>query len=235
MTTVVVYREHITQEDLDCILDGYECIRSPLHDHDVFENGPHVGDLKKAHWHIVFQNSLTKTQRKYFNRLVGLSDNFLHQEVMSGAGILKYLTHEDKENKYHYNKDEIRATEYFDWDFALTYVKHPKQESFLKEICSLVIDNDIYEYSDYIDMLLSLDNQDLIEYGFRHESKMKHLIDSRRYKAMVQHEDRLADALMKERELNSQMLELLKYITDNSKTDQDIVNDLVKKMYEKML
>lgn len=235
MTTVCVYLEHITQEDLDAILDGYECIRSPLHDKDVFEEGPHKGELKKAHWHVVFQYALKPSQKKYFNRLVGLSDNFLHQEVMSGEGILKYLTHEDKPNKYHYNQEDIRATEFFDWDYALTYVKKPKQKSYLKELCDIVISNEIYEYADFAELLLQNENEELTEYAFRHESKIKHLIDSRRYRAMAKHEDKLADALMKERELNGQMLELLKYITENSKTDQDIVNDLIKKMYEKML
>lgn len=232
MTTVIVYQEHITQADLDCILDGYECIRSPLHDKDIYDTGLHKGELKKPHWHVVFQNGLTTSQRKYFNRCVGLSDNFLHQEVLSGEGILKYLTHEDQENKYHYDKNDIRATDTFDWDYALTYEKHPKQQSFYKEIFQIIIDNDFCEYSDFIEYMLAYPKEEVTDYAFKHEIKFKHFIDSRRYKAHAIHEDRLSDSLMKEREINDQLLQLLNYMSASEEEDITLSN-ILKNIYEK--
>lgn len=233
MTTVIVYLEHIAQADLDDLLSGYQACRSPIHDRDVYKSGPHAGETKKPHWHIVFQVALTKAQKKRFNNLCGLSENFLHQDVEDGEKMLRYLCHEDNPEKAQYNKADIMSTDVFDWDYCMQYKKHGKQKTYLRELCSLVIDNEIFEYSDYMDLLLSQDNEELVEYGFKHESKIKHLIDSRRYKALATHTDRLSDALMKEREINHQMLELLKYITTPDEQASELLQKLLHEMYTK--
>lgn len=234
MTTVIVYEENITQQDLDDLLSGYQACRSPLHDKDIYKAGLFAGQPKKAHWHVVFQVALTKSMKKRFNHLCGLSENFLHQEVEDGEKMLRYLCHEDNPEKAQYDKEDIFCTPYFDWDYCMEYKKHKIQKSYLKELCDIVISNDIYEFADFAELLwLNNDNEELAEYAFHHESKIKHFIDSRRYRAMAKHEDRLADALMQERHINDQMLELLKYITTPDEQSSKLLQKLLHEMYTK--
>lgn len=232
ITTVIVYQENITQKDLDDLLSGYQACRSPLHDKDIIKSGPRSGETKKAHWHVVFQYALTKSVKKRFNKLCGLSENFMHQDVHDGAKMLRYLCHEDNPEKAQYDKKDIMVTDFFDWEYCMKYLKHGSK-SYLKELCDIVISNEIYEYADFAELLLQNENEELTEYAFRHEAKIKHLIDSRRYRALATHTDRLSDALMKERELNHQMLDLLKYITTPDEQASELLQKLLHEMYTK--
>lgn len=76
-----------------------------LHDKDVYEDGEHIGELKKPHWHVVikfpnavWQNSLAKE--------LGISSNYLEQAKNLDNALL-YLVHDGYEDKAQYDLNEV--------------------------------------------------------------------------------------------------------------------------------
>lgn len=127
--TVVVYQEHITEEDLDIILDdmGVKCARSPLHAQDRYDKSsvrkwekrhtnpteeelkrkPVEGELKKPHWHVSFQ---LKGRKKLENILKMLDAELGVTSVWKDNDpehAIRYLCHLDSPKKTQYPIQEV--------------------------------------------------------------------------------------------------------------------------------
>lgn len=77
-----------------------------LHDKDVYEDGEHQGELKKAHWHVVlkFKNAVWNTA---IAKELGITPNYL-EACKNLDDALLYLVHFGYENrKYEYNLEEV--------------------------------------------------------------------------------------------------------------------------------
>lgn len=125
--TVIVYEEHVTEEDLDIILEdmGVKCARSPLHDQDRYDKSslrkwdrnhenpteeelktrPVLGALKKNHWHVTFQSDGNKTKRTILrmleNDIADLHVSSVWKENDKEHAI-RYLCHLDSPKKAQY-------------------------------------------------------------------------------------------------------------------------------------
>lgn len=98
--TLVAYPESLPPDwvaKLDLMGIGYSWA---LHDKDVETDGT----PKKPHIHIFFQASLNAKQKKYVGEVTGIK---FHIDVQSPEDMYEYLTHENDENKYHYDKSII--------------------------------------------------------------------------------------------------------------------------------
>lgn len=73
-----------------------------LHDQDVYEDGEHAGEVKKAHWHLVlrFKNAVWNTA---VAKELGITPNYLEPCKDVDASLL-YLVHygNDKKAQYEY-------------------------------------------------------------------------------------------------------------------------------------
>ena len=113
---------------------------SPLHDKDI---NP-IGELKKPHFHILLCFNGPTT----YNKVLSITDSLnstIPQRVLSCKGIIRYFTHEDNPEKYHYNSDDIITLNGLDLksftDLTITQVLHIK-----KDIIRIINDNNINSY-----------------------------------------------------------------------------------------
>lgn len=76
-----------------------------LHDKDVYEDGEHEGETKKAHWHIIvrFKNAVWNTA---VAKELGIEPNYL-EACKDGDSALLYLVHYGKEEKFQYEYEEV--------------------------------------------------------------------------------------------------------------------------------
>lgn len=126
--TFVVYPESVVEDWKEQLQQlGLQCAISPLHDKDI---NP-TGELKKAHYHVLvcFNGPTT------YNKVLSITESLkgtIPQRVLSCKGIIRYFTHEDNPEKYHYNSEDITVINGLDLksfnDLTSTQVLHIKKE-----------------------------------------------------------------------------------------------------------
>lgn len=161
-------------------LRGIPVCISPYHDKDVNPDGT----PKKPHYHIIlcFPNTTT------YNNVKSITDS-LNQPIPISLdavnGYYRYLTHKDNPEKYQYSPEDIETLNGFSIDdfVELTYTQ-------VKTICiylqQLIIDNNILEYSDLLDYLLTNDLYTELDVASNHTLLFNTYICSRRNKIKSQ-------------------------------------------------
>lgn len=103
----VLYPEDPTHlEAVEKLKTGGYNFAAILHDQDVYEDGEHKGELKKAHWHIVlkFPNAVWNTA---VAKDLGITENYLEKCKALDAALL-YLVHFGYEDtKYQYDAQDV--------------------------------------------------------------------------------------------------------------------------------
>ncbi len=79
-----------------------------LHDQDTYEDGDHIGELKKLHWHVVikFPNAVWN---EALAKELGITSNYL-EKAKSLDGALLYLVHYGFDEKYQYDIEQVFGT-----------------------------------------------------------------------------------------------------------------------------
>lgn len=124
---------------------------SPLHDKDVDPNG----EVKKAHWHIVFAFDSVKS----YDQVKDICDLICAtppQVCFSLRGQIRYFCHLDNPDKYPYNPDEI-FTHCLDIQ-ELLKKSQGEIHHMLKNILQFCRDNKIVEFCDLIDYCVDQDD-----------------------------------------------------------------------------
>lgn len=101
---------------------GFKAI---LHDKDKNKDG----ELKKPHYHILFQGVLSSVEWK---RVYALSAVKHHVDFYTADDAEKYLTHEGKTDKFHYSSDDVITSKTWDvdtWEDILEKEKELKEKS----------------------------------------------------------------------------------------------------------
>lgn len=130
---------------------------SPLHDQDL--NGD--GSEKKAHIHFV----LTYEGNKSFEQVQEITDR-LHCPIPQMCGnmraMVRYLIHIDNPDKHQYKREDIRCYGGFALD---DYFGRSQTENraILKEIIKFCQDNEIHEFSELVDAVWALEDNDWID------------------------------------------------------------------------
>lgn len=161
-------------------LRGIPVCISPYHDKDVNPDGT----PKKPHYHIIlcFPNTTT------YNNVKSITDS-LNQPIPISLdavnGYYRYLTHKDNPEKYQYSPEDIDTLNGFSIDdfVELTYTQ-------VKTICiylqQLIIDNNILEYSDLLDYLLTNELYTELDVASNHTLLFNTYICSKRNKIKSQ-------------------------------------------------
>lgn len=120
---LLLYDEDETHKAcLEKLASGYKYI-AILHDKDRWtdeENlpeGVQVGDLKKAHWHVIIRFPQGRWDTAVSKEL-GIAINYI-QKCVSYEGSLLYLVHHGLPHKYQYSIDECKGTLIKDLEKAL--------------------------------------------------------------------------------------------------------------------
>ena len=171
----VLYPESAPEDWREILkLKGITFAVSPLHNKDF---NP-TGELKKEHYHIILCYGSPTT----FNNVKSITDE-LNQPIPipleSVRGYYRYFTHLDNPEKYQYNSTEIELYNGFDVTDVLNQFEVFQS---LKNIQTIILENDILEYSDLVDYLLSCDFMELWNVACSHTLFLNTYITSRRNK-----------------------------------------------------
>lgn len=114
---LMLYPEDITHcKALEYIEKNYDCCYI-LHDKDIItqndidnhpDSGFVLGELKKAHWHIVLRVSGARWVSALASEF-GVTSNYF-KKCDSYEKALQYLTHYNNEDKYQYSIDEVKGS-----------------------------------------------------------------------------------------------------------------------------
>lgn len=102
----VLYPEDPTHvAAIDKLMNGGYNFAGILHDEDVWDEGDHIGEKKKPHWHIVlkFKNAVWN---EALAKELGIEPHYL-QKCKSLDGALVYLVHDGFDDKYQYDLEKV--------------------------------------------------------------------------------------------------------------------------------
>lgn len=173
----VGYPESLPTDWLDKLREtGLQIAISPLHDKDI---NP-TGEQKKEHYHIIFNYDGPTT----YNHVKELCDSLnmtIPIKLESLRGMYRYHLHLDNPEKYQYDDRDRTLLGGFDVSQvnALTYTEIGK---LLREIQSFIKNNDIYEYSDLLDVLLDNEKFEMWDVARNHTILLNSYITSKRHK-----------------------------------------------------
>lgn len=171
----VVYPDSLPDDWINLLrLKGTACAVSPLHDKDINPDG----SLKKAHYHIIlsFGNPTT------YNNVKNFADDFngtIPQYLESVVGYYRYLTHRDNPEKAQYNEEEIQVFNGFD---PVELMTESEITNLLKQIINIIKLNDLCEFQDLVDYLLSHDLHDNLVALEKHPYFVHLYLNSKRHK-----------------------------------------------------
>lgn len=129
--------------------------------HDKDKNP--TGEQKKPHFHVLlcYDGPTTYSSVKELGEKIGCANGIV-QPVGSVRGMIRYFVHLDNPEKYQYNECDIQCRNGFDPKdyFSLTV---SQQKAFKRKVTEFIADNQIEEYADLIDTLISLDEMDMYD------------------------------------------------------------------------
>lgn len=158
---------------------GLQCAISPLHDKDINPDGT----PKKAHYHVIMCYS-GPTALSVVKKLTDSLNQPNPQALEQVRGYYRYLTHKDNPEKYQYSAAEVSTINGFN---ITDYVEPTKSEvnALKRDIRAYIRENEIYEYSDLMDMLDTMEDehgQKMCEIANNNTIHFNSYLKSRRHK-----------------------------------------------------
>jgi len=174
----VVYPDSAPSDWLDILkLKGLSFAVSPLHDKDI---NP-TGEVKKAHYHIILCFPGPTTD-KTVNQIMEELNQPIAIALESVRGYYRYFTHKDNPEKFQYDEKDIKVYNGFD---VCDILNNFEVYQYLKEIQLIILEQEIFEYSDLMDYLLSNDLMELWNVSSSHTLFLNTYITSKRHKNEV--------------------------------------------------
>lgn len=174
----VMYPESMPENWFEILEEtGLPYAISPLHDKDV---NP-TGEVKKPHYHVICQYANTTTAKNVRENVCSKVNGTIPIKLESIKGMYRYHLHLDNPEKYQYDDRDRIFINGFDVSNvnALTQTEIQKIK---KEIVTIIIDNDILEYSDLLSLLLENDLNNMFIVASSHTIFFNTFITSRRNK-----------------------------------------------------
>lgn len=156
-------------------LKGITFAVSPLHDSDI---NP-TGESKKEHYHIIMCFPGPTTDKTVNQIIVEELKQPIAIPLESVRGYYRYFTHKDNPEKHQYDDKDIELFNGFD---VTDVLNNFEVFQYLKQIQLLIIENEILEYSDLLDYLMSNDLQEMWNVASSHTLFLNTYITSKRHK-----------------------------------------------------
>lgn len=150
---------------------------SPLHDKDI---NP-TGEVKKPHYHVIcyYENSTTYNNVK--TNVCDLLNATIPQKLESIRGMFRYHIHLDNPEKYQYDDRDRKLYNGFDIDLANKLTRSETLKMLL-QVYTFCNDNNIYEYSDLVNILKDSDMIQMLDVITFNTLPIKTFLESKRYK-----------------------------------------------------
>lgn len=200
--SAIFYLENSSKLELISVLKkmNIPCLVSPLHDKDVWneasinkwndkhknEDCPYeLGELKKAHFHVIFQLPYPKQPKSallYINSLLPLSYELSYVDSVGWLNLYcRYLCHADDPDKAPYNKMDIVNINHFPEDFSLPSTPRTKR-SCRRDLMITLKSNPNISFTRIVQMFVNDD--DMMSYIERNAYFVKILISEGQNYAM---------------------------------------------------
>lgn len=171
----VAYPESLPTNWIELLQEtGLQIAISPLHDKDL---NP-TGEVKKAHYHIIFNYDGPTTQ-KHVKDLCDSLNMTIPIKLESLRGMYRYHIHLDNPEKYQYDDRDRILLGGFDPSSVNSLTK-TEVDKFIQEILNFIEDNNILEYRDLIFNLRDYPNMCLV--ACTHTILFNTYIKSKRHK-----------------------------------------------------
>lgn len=171
----VAYPESLPTNWIELLQEtGLQIAISPLHDKDL---NP-TGEVKKAHYHIIFNYDGPTTQ-KHVKDLCDSLNMTIPIKLESLRGMYRYHIHLDNPEKYQYDDRDRILLGGFDPSSVNSLTK-TEVDKFIQEILDFIEENNILEYRDLIFNLRDYPNMCLV--ACTHTILFNTYIKSKRHK-----------------------------------------------------
>lgn len=158
---------------------------SPLHDKDVDP----TGESKKPHYHVICQYTNTTTAKNVKENVCDKVNGTIPIKLESIKGMYRYHLHLDNPEKYQYDDRDRIFINGFDVS-NVNALTQTEVQKIMKDLTSLIIDNEIYEYADLLDLLLQNDLNNMFVVASSHTIYFSTFINSRRNKAKAREKEK---------------------------------------------
>ena len=153
---------------------------SPLHDKDLDP----TGQPKKPHYHVMCYYDNTTTKKNVKENVCDLVNGTIPIKLESMRGMYRYHLHLDNPEKYHHAARDRTFINCFEVS-KVAELTSTEVTKLIKELQTLIIDNDITEYSDLMDLLLHDDLVNMYDVAQKHTIFINTYITSRRHKFSI--------------------------------------------------
>lgn len=92
----------------------------------------HVGDHKKVHTHFILKRENAMTGSAFVKK-TGIPLNFC-EEIQNERSCCRYLLHTDDEDKFQYNKNEVKCSKNYEREFFKCFTELENEETQLTNI-----------------------------------------------------------------------------------------------------
>ena len=150
---------------------------SPLHDKDLEP----TGQPKKPHYHVICYYDNPTTKKNVKENVCDLVNGTIPIKLECMRGMYRYHLHLDNPEKYQYDDRDRTFINCFEVS-KVAELTSTEVTKLIKELQTLIIDNDITEYSDLMDLLLHDDLVNMYDVAQKHTIFINTYITSRRHK-----------------------------------------------------
>ena len=176
---IIVYPESAPENWRDIVDETrIEWVASPLHDKDVDPDGT----IKKSHWHVLLLFEAVKT----YEQVKEVADRInapIPVKCQSVKGSIRYMAHKDHPDKFQYNWNDIVCYGGADLS-ALCAPTATERLQIQKDILSFIRDNGLDEFSDLIDSIEKMKNDEWLNVALNYSTiSINAYLRSRRHKA----------------------------------------------------
>jgi len=176
---IIVYPESAPENWRDIVDETrIEWVASPLHDKDVDPDGT----IKKSHWHVLLLFEGVKT----YEQVKEVADRInapVPVKCQSVKGSIRYMAHKDHPDKFQYNWNDIVCYGGADLS-ALCAPTATERLQIQKDILSFIRDNGLDEFSDLIDSIEKMKNDEWLNVALNYSTiSINAYLRSRRHKA----------------------------------------------------
>lgn len=158
---------------------------SPLHDKDLDK----TDNYKKPHYHIILKYGGVKSYNQ-ISRLTRSLNQPIPLPVESLKGAYEYLTHVNSPEKYQYSPDDIKHLN----GFKPIVSDEDNNMGIHGELCKLIKDNNITEFSQLVELVVSLNKVTYLSVITKEAYFFSQYVTSLRHSAIRQQDQEYASS-----------------------------------------
>lgn len=159
----IMYPDSMPQNYEEIITDlGLPFAISPLHDKDIDS----TGEPKKPHYHVIIYYENPTTYKNVKDNVCDPLHATIPKKLESMRGMYRYHLHLDNPDKFQYDDRDRKFYNGFDVN-QVDSLTATEEFKILRDLLQFIRDNQIFEYSDLLNILQDNDSIELLQVASR--------------------------------------------------------------------